>query len=94
MEETYFISVEECCSHYNIETAFIDSLEAHGLLHPTVKDKHRYIEHDYLQKLERFINMHYEMDINMEGMEVITRLLDRLEEMQEEMRRMRGMMSA
>lgn len=91
MEQAHFISVEECCSHYHIEMAFIDALEAHGLLYPTVKDKRRYIEHDHLQKLEKFINMHYEMDINMEGMEVVTRLLDKIEAMQEDMRRMKGM---
>ena len=88
MEQTYFISVEECCSHYNVEVEFIDSLEAHGLLEPVIKDDHRYLEQDHLQKLEKFINMHYEMDINLEGIEVIARLLERMEAMQQKMRRL------
>lgn len=91
MEQTYFISVEECCSHYNIEMPFIDSLEAHGLLYPIIKNEHRYIEHDHLHQLEKLINMHYDMDINMEGMEVIVRLLNKIETMQEDMRRLKGM---
>ena len=90
MEKTYFISVEECCNQYNVELGFIDSLEAHGLLSPIIKDDHRYFEQDHLQKLEKFINMHYEMDINLEGIEVISRLLDRMEMMQQELRKLQG----
>ena len=31
MEER-FISIEECCNHYSVETEFIEALEEHGLL--------------------------------------------------------------
>lgn len=90
MDKTYLISVEECCTQYNVEIAFIDSLEMHGLLQPTVVENSRYYEHDNLSQLEKLIHMHYDMDINMEGMEVITRLLSRIERMQDEIRRLKG----
>ncbi len=92
MEQTYFISVEECCRHYRIETAFIDSLEAHGLIAVRVQDMQRYIEEDHLPQLEKFINMHYEMDINIAGIEVIFRLLGQIEQLQGEMRKLHARM--
>jgi len=86
MDNVYLISVEDCCTNYNIEIEFINALESHGLLTPTLQKEHRYINHDHLHELEKFITMYYEMDINMEGMEVITRLLDEMKTLREEMR--------
>ena len=88
MDKTYFIPVEDCCSNYNIEIEFIRSLESHGLL--TLQENHRYIEHEHLQQLERYISMYYDMDINMEGMEVITRLLDEMNTLHEEIRQLKN----
>lgn len=90
MEKTFLISIEDCCANYNIEMEFINSLEDHGLLAPTQVNDQRFIEQDHLQQLEKFISMHYDMDINMEGIEVINRLLDRINEMQQEIMRLKN----
>lgn len=89
MDKTYLVSVEDCCMHYNVEVQFIELLELHGLLQPTQLEDRKYIEQDNLQQLEKYISMHYDLDINMEGIEVITRLLERIEAMQEEMKRLK-----
>jgi len=39
---------------------------------------------DELQTLEKLIRMHYELDINMQGIEAINFLLERVQNMQQE----------
>lgn len=82
------ISIEECCTHYKIETSFILSLHERGLLQ--FVDDGRYIAHDDLGLLEKYINFHYNMDINLEGIEAIAHLLEKMEDMRRQMMQLRN----
>jgi len=82
------ISCEEIISIYNIEITFINALEDSGLIHPEIEDEIKYILHDELTDLERFVNWHYEMEVNMPGIEVIHRLITQIETLQQENRRL------
>ncbi|MDP2339071.1 MAG: chaperone modulator CbpM [Bacteroidota bacterium] len=42
------------------------------------------IDAEQLQQLEKFIRFYYELDINLEGIETITHLLQRLNAMRDE----------
>jgi hypothetical protein len=81
------ISIEACCEHYKITTAFIRSLHDRGLLQFTDDDS---IAHDDLGLLEKYINFHYNMDINMEGIEAIAHLLEQMETMRRQMVQMQN----
>jgi hypothetical protein len=43
-----------------------------------------FIEADQLKQLEKFIRLYYELDINLEGIETINYLLQRINSMQHE----------
>jgi hypothetical protein len=43
-----------------------------------------FIDAGQLQQLEKFIRLYYELDINMEGIETITHLLQRINNLQDE----------
>lgn len=73
-----------CCKHYNIELAFIHSLEQYGFIKTVTIDSDEFIDTDELQTLEKFIRLHYELDINMQGIEAIHFLLERVQHMQQE----------
>jgi hypothetical protein len=45
-----------------------------------------YIEPEQLKQLEKYIQFYYELDINLEGIETITYLLQRITDLQQEMR--------
>jgi hypothetical protein len=49
----------------------------------TVKNT-EYIAADQLLQLEKFIRFYYEMDINLEGIETINHLLQRINSLQDE----------
>jgi hypothetical protein len=50
---------------------------------------HSRIELEEMRALERMIRLHYDLEINMEGIDAIAHLLERVEHMQEEMRMLR-----
>ncbi|HEX5555621.1 MAG TPA: chaperone modulator CbpM [Chitinophagaceae bacterium] len=85
MEKQDLISTDELCAQYQVEYSFIDGLQEHGLLKITTIKETRCVPTDSLADLERFIRLHYEMDINLEGIEAINHLLHRVEEMQHQL---------
>lgn len=90
MPNENLIDAQLCCTHYNIEYSFIDSLQQYGLLHISTVKEERFIPSNELQKLEKLIRLHYDMDINLEGIEAISYLLDKVENMQFEMTQIRN----
>jgi chaperone modulatory protein CbpM len=84
------IAASEFCVYHDVEYNFISSLEEAGLVEVTIVDKTTYIPESELQKLERMIRLHNELEINIAGIDAISHLLQRLENMQEEMNRLRN----
>lgn len=80
----HLISTDDFCSHYKVEYSFITSLQQHGLIEVTTIEENSFIDHDHLKNVERLISLHYDLDINLEGIEAITYLLNRVKNMQEE----------
>jgi hypothetical protein len=79
------ISVEAYCSFYQIEPAFIQQLEQHGLLTFYTDAQQTYLSYEQLPEIERYIHLHYDLDINIAGIEAIHHLLNRMDEMQKKL---------
>jgi chaperone modulatory protein CbpM len=90
MTKTHLIATAEICIHHNVEYTFISSLSEAGLVELQIVDTKAYIPETELQKLEKMIRMHHELEINIAGIEAITHLLQRVEQMQEELRVLRN----
>jgi len=90
MQSEYLIAVEEFCSIHNIDISFISSLKQTGLIEVTTIKEAGFIDAAQLQQLEKFIRFYYELDINLEGIETITHLLQRISYMQEEIRMLKN----
>jgi len=82
------ISQEQIVQIYNIEITFLNALEDSGLIQPEIENEIKYILYDDLPALERFANWHYDMDVNLPGLEIIHRLLGKIEMLQLENRRL------
>jgi chaperone modulatory protein CbpM len=76
------VSVQEFCVHYHIDTSFIETLHEFGLIEVIEVEQHLFLPVDQLPQLEKFVRLHYDMNINIEGIETITHLLDRVESLQ------------
>lgn len=88
MEKETRISVKQCCSYYSIEIAFVQQLDEHGLIELDRSGEETFIAFEQLPDLERYMRLHYELEINMAGIEAITHLLNRVEGLQQELKRL------
>ena len=84
MKTEDLIPVKDFCLHHNIEYSFVNMLQNSGLITITSVKRSLFIQSDDLRKLEKFVRLHYELDINLEGIETINHLLNKIEEMQKE----------
>lgn len=84
------ISVTDFCAGHNISRTLIIELREYGLVKIVEEQQMLYIPIEELPKTEKILRLHSDLDINLEGVEVITQLLDRMEDMQNEMRRLRN----
>ncbi len=85
METDNLISVQQFCIHHNVEFAFINSLNEYGLIEVTTVEETQYIYKGQLKDLEKMIRMHYELDINIEGIDAISHLLNMVDDLHTEL---------
>ncbi len=78
------ITQEECCMQYNIEISFIQALSEYGLIEMITVEEKSFLHIEQLHELEKFIRLHYDLNINMEGIDVIANLLSKVKNLQEE----------
>jgi hypothetical protein len=79
------ILVEQFCLSHGIEISFITALHNFGLVEITVVEENQYLSLQQLKNTEKMIRLHYELEVNLEGIDIITNLLARIESMQAEL---------
>lgn len=86
METANWVLIEECCAHLDVEFTFINSLNECGIIEIVVYEDEKYISNEHLKELEKAIRFHYELNVNIEGIDVINNLLKQIDELKEELR--------
>ncbi|RYY31299.1 MAG: MerR family transcriptional regulator [Chitinophagaceae bacterium] len=84
MEQQHMVTATDFCAHHHIQLTFIKSLSDYGLIEIQNVDDEIYLLPDQLNKLEKIVDLHFRMEINLEGIETIEYLLTRIHSMQEE----------
>ncbi len=82
MKTEHLVAVSEFCVYHNVDNTFIHSLQQAGLVSITMVKEDNFIPETELKKLEKMISLH-QLDINVAGIEAITHLLERVEQMQQ-----------
>lgn len=93
METTGMIAATVFCTHYKVEFSFVQSLHHSGLLQAESRENNLFIPVEEMPLLEKLVRLHYEMDINLEGIETIQHLLQQAEAMQQEIRQLKNRLS-
>jgi hypothetical protein len=89
MEQQHRISKTKVIRLYKIKSSFFNDLVANGLIKTEIIDRVTYIHYDQLSALERFVNWHYDLEINVPSMQIIHRLLEKIQVLQEENQKLR-----
>ena len=84
MQNDDLIAVKEFCSRHNLEISFIHTLQQYELIEFTTIEETTYLPASQLQQAEKIARLHHELGINIEGIDAIKHLLQRVEDMQEE----------
>ncbi len=90
MEESELIPVQRFCLHHQVEISFIQSLEQYGLVEITTVEEQAYFTGHQLAEAERFIRLHYDLEINFAGIEAIGHLLNKMSQIQDQNRMLRN----
>ncbi|NGM66403.1 chaperone modulator CbpM [Sphingobacterium sp. SGR-19] len=88
MERTLIRIIDICQSH-KIELQFIRNLSRNGLIEVVMQDEEEFVKEEELKALEQFATWHYDLEINLQGIEVAQHLLHKIEQLQEEIRLLR-----
>lgn len=75
------IAVMEFCLFHKADESFVISLRESGLINLIVVENKEFIPASEVDKLEKFFRMYYDLNINLEGIETISYLQNRIEEL-------------
>ncbi|SDH31928.1 chaperone modulator CbpM [Winogradskyella thalassocola] len=90
METTQLISISQFCTHYNVPVSFINTLHEYELVEITITDHKNFIKTNQLNDVEKMMRLHYDLDINIEGIDAIYNLLKQVETLQSEITALRN----
>lgn len=88
--DTDLIIVSEYCRKSHIEPSFIVLLSEEGLIEVRQEGGTAYILASQLRELERYTHLYYDLSINIEGIDAIRHLLDRMDVMRGEIIRLQN----
>ncbi|MHB9056852.1 MAG: chaperone modulator CbpM [Paludibacteraceae bacterium] len=80
----------ECLKIYDLDKSFVDSLSEFGLINIVFEQEQQYVECKELEYLEQFVRWHHDLDINVEGIEALHHMLQRIYSLQDEISQLRN----
>lgn len=85
MDTTNLISIQRLCEHYNISDSFILKLSEYELIELIEYNRELCIYKTQITKVEKMIRLHFELDINMEGMDAIYNLTQQIDALKKDL---------
>lgn len=85
MNKKHLISTQMLCSHYDIEISFFDALKKMGLIQIQIIEQEQFLHQDKIRDLEIIIRLHNELNVNLEGIDVVFNLLEKERELRDEL---------
>lgn len=77
-----FVSTRELCEKYRVEHTFIRSLSESGLIEVVQIQQAEYVHCDKISEFEKMRRLHYDLEINLQGLEAIQHLLNQVKKLQ------------
>lgn len=78
------ILIDKLCSHYKLELSFFDDLDNIGLIKIETLEQQKFIHQDKISDLEKMIRLHQELNVNIEGIDIVFNLIGKEMKLQEE----------
>jgi chaperone modulatory protein CbpM len=85
MKKENLIEINKLCTQYEVELSFFEQIEQIGLIEISTFTQHQYLHKKHIDNVEKVLRLHNDLKVNMEGIDVIFNLLDRITILQEEL---------
>lgn len=79
------IPIPVICTFYEVELSFLTKLSDVGLFEIKTFETNQYIDSDAVFKIEKMVRMHQELKVNIEGIDIVFNLLQKIDTLQNEM---------
>jgi hypothetical protein len=83
MNSKNLIQIKQFCVYNEIDNTFITELNNYGLVEIIIQEEDEYLKPEQLPTIEKMIRMHYDLKINLEGIDAIYHLLNKIEVLQQ-----------
>ena len=94
MKNENLVLVAQFCLHHHVELSFISSLHQFGLINILELEEEHYLSVDEIRAVEKMVRLHYELGINLEGIDAIANLLKQIATLQQELMMARNRLDA
>ncbi len=85
MTKQDLILIDTICSKYEIDVDFMQSLDDIGLINILTIEQSHFISVDRINDLEKIIRLNNDLQINLEGIDIIFNLLDKVDKLENEL---------
>jgi hypothetical protein len=86
MDPKEYITIAEFCASYEIDQSFVLELNNYGLVQIVTIEETPALPVEQVRDIERIVRLHYDLEINLEGIDAISHLLRRVSSLQDEVR--------
>lgn len=90
MDTEKYIPVLHLCDLYQLEISFFKELSEEGLIELVSRKDSIYVHEEKLYTVERIIRIHRELNVNIQGIDVVLNLLEKVDTLQNEMYNMQS----
>lgn len=84
MDKKKYIPIEQICIDYEVPKSFISDLKEFSLINILIVNEEECIEITEIKKLDKIMRLHFDLNINMEGIDSVLHLLDRVSNLQDQ----------
>ena len=84
MERANLISVQQFCIHYEVPFSFINELQELELIEVITVEETLWFDKSHIKEVEKMMRLHYDLKINLEGVDAIYNLLKQVKSLQEQ----------
>ncbi len=79
------IEIAALCRHYQVEQTFFSRLNDIGLIETVTIQNTQCVDETDIHQIDKIIRLHRELNINPEGIDVIMNLLDRIDDLEQQL---------
>lgn len=87
------ISIHKICEIYQIPVSFFEDLQSYELIQLEQENETPAVPENLLPEIEKMMRLHFDLHINMEGIDVINNLVSQIEELQDQIEELQSKLS-